>query len=407
MNYLFQVDLLDGNLDYSSGILPTINETQTTAPGALGSTNQTTKWYVLNKPFGVGSAATSHCDGTPLLLTDQPVYRVQGPLSSVGWSGNQDTNFDGSIAASLDGYDDWDNLDLRQVGATGNDFWVGGGVKPSGTGGGVKPSGTGGGVKPSGTGGGVKPSGTGGGVGEITIQAASSAVRTPTNLSATLTASSSVLLSWTPPSFGQSQIAAFNVYRSVNSAPFAFYTTDSVTGTPLPLPNPSNYTDTKVTCDAKVSYFVTTVLSDGRESVPSNTTVPISVPCIFVGFLSPLSAASTAPALPTFSGPRNLGNAVPVKWELLDANNNPVSDLTTLTLIQACSTTGPTSAPGSTCVQIYSPLTGGEGSTTFRYSAPNFIVNWDTGSSSHLTHGYWTLELQLSDGRMEWTNLSF
>ena len=36
-----------------------------------------------------------------------------------------------------------------------------------------------------------------------------------------------------------------------------------------------------------------------------------------------------------------------------------------------------------------------------------FIVNWDTGSLSGLTSGYWTIELQLSDGRVEWTNLQF
>jgi hypothetical protein len=411
MNYLFQVDLLDGSLDYSNQvILPSINESIASTGASWNPIHPTTKWYVLTKPFGVGSAATSHCDGTPLSQTDQPMYRVQGSAISMAWSANQDTNFDGKVEASLDGYNDWDNLDLRQIGATGNDFWVGGGVRPSGTGGGVRPSGTGGGVRPSGTGGGVRPSGTGGGVGEITIQAASSVVRTPTNPSATLTASSTVLLSWMPPSFGQSQIAAFNIYRSVNGAPFSFYTTDSVTGTPLPLPNPSNYTDTKVSC-ATVSYFVTTVLSDGRESVPSDTTAPISVPCIFVGFLSPLSAASTARALPTFSGPRNLGNSLPIKWELLDANGNPVGDLSTLKSAQACPTTGATTVPGSSvippCVLIYSPVTGGEGSTTFRFSSPNFIINWDTGSLSGLAAGYWTVELQLSDGRMEWTTVQF
>jgi hypothetical protein len=246
----------------------------------------------------------------------------------------------------------------------------------------------------------------------VNVQTINSFVRNPTNLTATLTASNTVQLSFTPPGFGQSQIAAFNIYRSVNGAPFSkpAYATVSVTGTPLPLPNPFTFTDSKVGC-ATYSYFVTTVLSDGRESVPSNTAGPISVACTFVGFLSPLGNASIAPAPPTFSGPRNLGNAAPIKWELLDANGNPISDLTTLKLMQACPTTGATSAPGSStippCVLIYSPVTGGKGSTTFRYSAPNFIINWDTGSLSGLAPGYWTIELQLSDGRIEWTNLQF
>jgi hypothetical protein len=212
---------------------------------------------------------------------------------------------------------------------------------------------------------------------------------------------------FTPPGFPQSQIAAFNIYRSVNGGAFSLtYPMVPVSGTiPPPLPDQS-FTDTKVSC-ATYSYKVTTVLIDGRESVPSNTAGPISVPCIFVGFLSPLSTASQALAPPTFSGPRNLGNAVPIKWELLDANGNPIGDLTTLKLVQACPTAGANSPPGSACVLIFSPLTGGEGSTTFRYSAPNFIINWDTGSSSGLTPGFWTLELQLSDGRIEWTNLQF
>jgi hypothetical protein len=419
MNYMFQVDLLDGVLDYSEQNLPTLDEGTPSAsiPSVLANAiHPTTKWYAPNQPFG--SAATSHCDGTPLLPADPPSVRLQAPAASMTWSANQDLNFDGKIEAGLQGYSDWANVDLRQIGATGNDLWAAGvpGVRTT-TGGvpGVRTT-TGGvpGVRTT-TGGvpGVRT--TTGGVGEITVQAANSIVRNPTNLSATLTPANTVQLSFTPPGFGQSQIAAFNIYRSVNGAPFSkpAYATVTVTGTPLPLPNPFTFTDTKVSCGA-YSYFVTTVLSDGRESVPSNTAGPISVPCMFsmfVGFLSPLSTASQAPAPPTFSGRRNLGNAVPIKWELLGASGNPVGDLTTLKLVRACPTTGATSAPGSStsppCVLIYSPLTGGEGSTTFRYSAPNFIINWDTGSSSGVTPGYWTIELQLSDGRIEWTNLQF
>jgi hypothetical protein len=416
MSYLFQVDLLDGVLDYSEETLPTLNEVTASAsiPSVLANAiHPTTRWYAPNQPFG--SPATSHCDGSSLLPADPPSFRLQEPAASITWSANQDLNFDGKIAASLQGYNDWANVELRQVGATGNDFWAGGALPYKTGSGGALPYKTGsGGALPYKTGsGGALPFKTGGGgVGEITVQAANSIVRNPTNLSATLTPATTVQLSFTAPGFGQSQIAAFNIYRSVNGAPFSkpAYATVSVTGTPLPLPNPFNFTDTKVSC-ATYSYFVTTVLSDGRESVPSNTAGPISVPCMFVGFLSPLSTASKAPAPPTFSGPRNLGNAVPIKWELVDTNGNPVGDLTTLKVVQACPTTGATSAPPSStsppCVLIFSPLTGGEGSTTFRFSTPNFIINWDTGSSSGITPGYWTVELQLSDGRTEWTNLQF
>ena len=225
-----------------------------------------------------------------------------------------------------------------------------------------------------------------------------------------MTPANTVNVSFTPPGFGQSLIDHFNVYRSsVNPPQFSppAYGSVSVTGMTLPLSNQLTFPDTKVSCGATYSYFVTTVLSDGRESVPSNVTDPISVPCVFVGFLSPMSTASQAPAPPTFSGARNLGNAVPIKWALQDGSGNPISDLTTLKLMQACSTTGPTSLPSATCVLIYSPLKGGEGSTTFRFSSPDFIINYDTGSSSNLTTGYWTIELELSDGRTEWTNIKF
>jgi len=210
-------------------------------------------------------------------------------------------------------------------------------------------------------------------------------------------------LSFTAPGFGQSQIAAFNIYRSINGAAFSkpAYATVTVTGTPIPLPNPLNFADTKVSCGATYSYFVTTVLSDGRESVPSNTAGPISVPCTFVGFLSPLSTAGTISA-PTFSGTVNRGSAVPLKWELLDANGNPISDLTTLKLMQACPTAGKTTPPASSavppCVLLYSPTTGAKGSSTFRFSSPQFIFNWDTASTIGSGAGYFTVEMTLSDG---------
>jgi hypothetical protein len=143
------------------------------------------------------------------------------------------------------------------------------------------------------------------------------------------------------------------------------------------------------------------VLSNGRESVPSNTAGPISVPCTFLGFLSPLTPAGTISA-PTFSGTVNQGSAAPVKWELLDANGSPISDLTTLKLMQACPTTGSTTPPASStippCVLLYSPTTGAKGNSTFRFSSPQFIFNWDTTSTIGSVAGYFTIELTLSDG---------
>ena len=403
MNYMFQVELLDGVLDYSDEALNTLDEVNASPPNALGTPmHPTTKWYAPNQTFG--SPATAHCDGTPIPQTTPPqisMWRLQGPDASISWAAGQDINFDGQIEASYQGFNDWLTVDLRQIGATGNSLWASGAVQSVRAGGATQ----------SVRAGGATQSVRAGGVGDFSFHDASAFVRNPTGATAAVTPANTVNVSFTPPGFGQSLIDHFNVYRSsVNPPQFSppAYGSVSVTGMTLPLSNQLTFPDTKVSCGATYSYFVTTVLSDGRESVPSNTTrPPVSVNCAFVGFLSPMSTASQAPAPPTFSGARNLGNAVPIKWALQDGSGNPISDLTTLKLMQACSTTGPTSLPSATCVLIYSPLKGGEGSTTFRFSSPDFIINYDTGSSSNLTTGYWTIELELSDGRTEWTNIKF
>ena len=401
MNYLFQVDLLDGALDYSEQVLNPLNETGASYPNAITNPNYpTTKWYTPARPI-TGSPATTHCDGTAITSSDTntTMYRAQGPATSISWLANQDINFDGKLESNLQGYNDWADLDLRQIGASGNDFWVGGGVKSSTIGGGVKSSTIGGGVKSSTIGGGVKSSTIGGGVGEITFQAASSVVRSPSIISATLTAPNTLTLTWVPPTFGQSQIAAFNIYRSVNGAAFSQppYATVSVSGTPLPLPSTFSFPDTKVGC-ATYSYFVTTMLSDGRESMPSSISNSVAMPCQFIGFLSPLTTAGTI-AAPSFSGTVKQGSAVPIKWQLLDASGNPISDLTTLKLMQACPTTSSTAAPGSSnCVLLYTPTAGAKGNSTFRFSYPQFIFNWDSKSTIGSVAGFFTIEVTLSDG---------
>ena len=87
---------------------------------------------------------------------------------------------------------------------------------------------------------------------------------------------------------------------------------------------------------------------------------------------SPLSTAGTITAL-SFSGSVNQGSAVPLKWEILDANGNPISDLSTLQPMQACPTTGRTVPPASSsvppCVLLYSPTIGAKGNSTFRFSS--------------------------------------
>ncbi|HLJ16724.1 MAG TPA: hypothetical protein VKV15_19670, partial [Bryobacteraceae bacterium] len=434
MNYLFQVDLLtdpvsltDSVLDYSSESLPLLNEN-----GPLSSTvlvnevlHPATKWYAPNQAYG--SAATSHCDGTPILSTDQPkvqpMFRVEGPTSLIPWPATpQDINFDGSLEASLRGYNDWANIDLRQVGATGNDFWAGGapfgsGGAPFGSGGapfgsGGAPFGSGGapygsGGAPFGSGG--APFGSGGapfgsgGVGEITPQIANSVVRAPSKLTGTLTVSNFVALNWTAPSFGQSQIAAFGVYRAVNGGAFPTspYTTVPIpANTPLPLSAAfTSYTDQNVGCET-YAYFVTTILLDNRSSGPSNTTPQITVPCTFIGFLPPLTTAGTVTAPSYSSGSFTARKPVAIKWQLTNSAGSPITDLNTLSSIKACpNSKGPNGAPpaNAVCVTLYS---GGKpaGKSTFTFTAPQFIFTWDTASTIGSGCNYYTIELQLADG---------
>ena len=277
MSYQFQVDLLDGGvLDYSEQSLNTLNENG--LPAALTSTDgsplaySTTKWYTTAPPNGVGSPAKSHCDGTPLSPNTDPdptMYVVDGAAGPItpasSWLNGSDVNFDGMISAALRGYDDWANLDLRQIGASGTEIY-GGGKLTVGTG---KLT-VGAGKLTVGTGKLTVGAGkltVGTGVGELDFQTANSFVRSPRNLTATPSNPPRyITLNWGAPTFGQ--IGSYNIYRSTDGA--SAVKINSVAAT--------TFTDTNVTCGPSYSYFVTAVLANTnppQESVPSNTTSAI------------------------------------------------------------------------------------------------------------------------------------
>lgn len=321
MSYQFQVDLLDnGALDYSEQSLSTLNENS--LPAGLTSTDgsalaySTTRWYAPAPPNGIGSAAKSHCDGTPLSPNTDPdptMYVVDGaadPISPASsWVSGSDVNFDGIISGTLRGYDDWASLDLRQVGATGSEIFgtgklsVGTGKLSVGTG--KLSVGTG---KLS-VGAGKLSVGTG--IGELTVETANSFARSPRNVTAMPTSPpGSIKLNWAAPTFGQ--IGTYNVYRSTNGATAVLI--NSVSGTSL------TFTDTNVTCGPTYSYFVTAVLANTnppQESVPSNTTAAIPTcaptsttvsssanPSIFgqsVSFTATVTNTGTTTATPTGS----------------------------------------------------------------------------------------------------------
>lgn len=424
MNYLFQVDLLDsGALDFSEQALSALNE-GSLLPGVTTTDGSplaysTTKWYTPVQPGGVGTAATHHCDGTPLSPTTDPnptMYRVEGTANPItpAWVNGTDVNFDGTVNPGLRGYNDWANIDLRQIGATGSDVAGAGkvGFGAGKVGFGAGKVGFGAGIIGFGAGKVGFGAGTGGD-GEISFQTANSFTRPPRDLTSAVTSvlPRYIVLNWTAPTFGQ--IGSYNIYRSTNGA--AAVQINSVAGTSL------TFTDTNVTCGPTYSYFVTAVLAGSnppQESVPSNTTPPVKAcgpPYTFIGFLSPLATASET----SYSGAFTLGKSVTTKWQLKDSNGNSVTALNVNTLyatgpyaaLRSGPACQPTQAPlissytGALPPNIsvlYSPNSGAKGSSTFRNSSNQYVFNWDTKT---VTAGCYVIELDLDSGQVERTAL--
>ena len=266
MSYLFQVDGIqtdaqgDLALDYSDRVLDALDENSLSEPGLTGPEGllyQYTKWFSPSSPVSGTKPATSHCDGTPISSTDfdQTMYETEGPANPIAWFAPQDINFDGSISV-LDGYSDWDNIDLRQIGASGNDnisgtiysidgeyqlllggysFGGGGGLRAAGGGGGGLRAagggggglraggggggglraggGGGGGLRAAGGGGGGlrAAGGGGGGIGEADYPTIDSYARPPR----AVTTNGGGVVTWSPATFGEVQ--AYIVYRVINS----------------------------------------------------------------------------------------------------------------------------------------------------------------------------------------------
>jgi hypothetical protein len=131
MNYLFQLDGVgpDHALDFSGQTLNTLNEStasQTTqladVSGFASANYPTSAWYAPVLPGSTATPATRHCDGSPLI--GDKAYRIDGPIAPIAspWSNGQDVNFDGQLNTEMRGYNDWANLDLRQVGSTSGEF---------------------------------------------------------------------------------------------------------------------------------------------------------------------------------------------------------------------------------------------------------------------------------------------
>ncbi|HEV2388114.1 MAG TPA: hypothetical protein VGS20_12755 [Candidatus Acidoferrales bacterium] len=312
MSYLFQVrGFPDGGIDFSSQTFSPLDETNLNESTGIGLDSQGkpalhfTRWYAppnaldmqLQNTVG-GRFATRHCDGTPITNGAQMV-RVEGTTfsSPIDWNNNfivpdatepvawQDVNFNGSTAGSPDapfkGFNEWQNVDLRQMGARASAFgfsggggigdFGGGGIGDFG-GGGIGDFG-GGGISDFG-GGGIGDFG-GGGIGDFggggaeqDTNTANSTADAATGLTVAMSGHF-VVLKWTAPAFGQ--VRKYTIWRATGSFPTPalvvansalFTNIGTVSGTP---PSPT-FTDMSVKNNVTYTYFVTDTNKQGVQS---------------------------------------------------------------------------------------------------------------------------------------------
>jgi hypothetical protein len=358
---------------------------------------------------GIGTLATHHCDDSALNSTDPPTFFYnQGATTtsadiSVPWSANSlDVNFDDGTPDNpplpLRGYNDWANIDPRQVGGTGSSLLGPGGLLNGGPGGlfggpgGLfgGPGGLFGGPGglfggPGGLFGGPGglfggPGGLFGGPGELDFANAVSVKPGPTALSAFEEASPRKIdLTWTEPNFPAT--AKNNIYRDAHDGN-GFVLIHSVTGTAPGTPN--TFQDIVVCNPNGYTYDVTDVVNISpagnppqfQQSSPASVSVGQKMEPLTGCYLPPVFSSPAAGSSPL------QGSTVTVTWTLPDKSNssgvtfanNPGSN--TLFAI------GPTSndvscVPGSVPVGTpRSPISSAGNPITF--SANQFSVSWNT-----------------------------
>jgi hypothetical protein len=330
MSYLFQVrGFPEGGIDYSGQTLQPLDETQLNESSGIGSDILTalpaahlTRWYAPPNALDnkVGRFATFHCDGTPIGPNEPRAVRVDGstpPAPMIDWNNDlvvpdltepvawQDVNFSGttlnSPAPPFQGFNDWMNVDLLQVGsrenALGFSGGTGAGAKPQAIGGGATAQAIGGGTPSQAIGGGAHAQAIGGGAtaqaigGGAMSQAvgggaeqdedtATSNADAPTGLSASQN-SHTVVLHWTAPGFGQTR--KYSVWRAIGSFPTIASVRAGIAANPNLFtsiktlsgsPPSTTFTDSTVKNNTTYTYFVTDANKQGAQSGAS---VPATV----------------------------------------------------------------------------------------------------------------------------------
>jgi hypothetical protein len=305
MNYLFQIrGFPEGGIDYSGQTLPSLSESALNEIAGIGldtftgeSATHFSRWYASPNALDMqlqttvgGHFAGFHCDGSPITDGTQMV-RADGTAlpgasasASIDWNHNlvfdgsmlvpQDVNFSGSSSDTvLPGFNDWVNLDLRQIGARADAFGFSGNAGNRFGGGGNRFGGGGNRVGGGGNRFGGGGNRFGGGGTEQDTDTANSTADAPT-VQKPVMSGHSVQLKWTAPEFGQ--IRSYNVYRAVgsfttiagvyaNRAAFINLTNPAITGQP---PSPA-FLDSTVKNNTTYTYFVVDTNKQGAQSFAS------------------------------------------------------------------------------------------------------------------------------------------
>ncbi len=328
MNYLFQIrGFSDGAaIDYSGQTLPNLSESSLNEQTGIGldlftnlGASHFTRWYAPPNAIDIklqntvgGRFATTHCDGSPITDGAQMV-KVDGSTFSApsdwnndgaiqaGTFGPQDVSFNGVIGdPPFQGFNDWLNMNLAQIGARRNVGGFSGDVGGADIfGGGADIFGGGADIFGGGAdifGGGADIFGGGadvfGGGAELDFTLANSTVDSPAGLNCTncvlvsgiLTEGTlSVPLAWTPPGFGQ--IRQYTVWRATGSFPtlasvLANINSFSSIGTINGTPPVATFIDHSVVNNKTYTYFVTDANAQSVQSGPSApVTVKVTLPC--------------------------------------------------------------------------------------------------------------------------------
>jgi len=153
----------------------------------------------------------------------------------------------------------------------------------------------------------------------------------------------------------------------------------------------ANFTETYDNANAGTNKTLTPSgsVNDGNSGnnysvtlVPSNTGVIVGYS--FSGFFSPLTTAGS-PTVPSDSGTFNFNRVLAFKWQLRDLNGNQIVDLNTLASFVVVRNESCVVGPANgAAVQLYSPITGTAGGTTFRYDTggAQYLFKWDPTKTS-------------------------